>query len=166
MIRDPAYYLSKARYFNRISKEKTEPLGASQKFNGKSIIDENYRRNEIKLQPFILEEVNIDVPNIKPQYARYYDPITKHYYKTADIVNSGVSHINALQNKIKDGDVWFPENKPSVRTFHDPKTGKYYRINKIYDQNGNYTYTNDELIYMAHKQSGTNFYRPIHTKIS
>ena len=158
MIRDPSYYLSKAKYFSRMANR--EPVDTVEDVIDNST-DKNYETNGIKLQPVILEEVKTVAPKIKPQYARYYDPITKHYYKTIDIIGGNIS-----QNEIKDGNVWFPENKPNVQTFRDPKTGKYYRINKIYDQNGNYTYMNDELVYMAQRPSGTNFYKPVHIKLA
>lgn len=160
MIRNPAFYLNKARYFYGSSKNRNIDSITEDEIDNvdDAVIEEVVEQQPyVKIEPMVLEEVSVDdlaTPEIKKQYARYYDPVTKHYYKTKNILG-----MNRAPS-----DVWYPENPLGYKTMRDPKTGKYYRVRKIYDNNGNYQYKPDELVYTAQMQNGTNYYRPLHIK--
>jgi hypothetical protein len=100
---------------------------------------------------------------IKPAFKRYFDPVTRHYYKTEKILeNSSIDIIPNSKMVEKNADVWYPENKLNIKTIRDPKTGKYYRINKTYNDKGNFSYTYDKLSNVMKKLPGTNYYKPVY----
>lgn len=142
MNRDPNYHLRRANYFYKMaskndSENENEPLDS-----------DDYTLKLVKLNP----KNNEKIIKTKPIHKRYYDPITKHYYK---------SETNDVP-QTKDPEIWYPENKLSYKTIYDPKTGKYYRVDKIYDGDGNFSYQFNKLNYQACKKPGTNFYRPVY----
>ena len=180
MIRDPYHYLKRAEYFYQRAKKNNcaDKLYDDCNDNCNYIDDNNdvynvcngildnnnlmYEDNDYIYEYVNLEPVEKIIPKIKPAYKRYYDPITKHYYKIDKIFED---EDDGTPNEtktivIKDPDVWYPENKLSFRTICDPVTGKYYRINKVYDNNGNYSYQYDKLTNLLQKKPGTNFYKP------
>ena len=55
--------------------------------------------------------------------------------------------------------MWYPENKLSFRITSDPDTGKYFRVEKVYDEDGNYSHQVKELKFALKKKPGTNFYK-------
>ena len=86
---------------------------------------------------------------------RYYDPSTKHYYKADTLVSRDDLSLNNKNNV----QIWYPENKLSFKTIKDPLTNKNYNIEKIYDEEGNYTYKYTELKIKYVKKPGTSYYR-------
>jgi hypothetical protein len=172
--RDPNYYLQKANFFynrsnnNPIDKKKNnfENYDLDSEFDYDyddsecvddylDNVEDDFEYEYLKLEP--ITKLQAIVSNIKPKYSRYYDPITKHYYRSDKIFD-----VESAKNKqpAKNPDIWFPENKLSFKTMKDPKTGKYYRVNKIYDTDGNYKYNYDKLNKKMIKTPGTNYYRP------
>ena len=111
--------------------------------------------------PIEPSSIYTNLSNIKPSCRRYYDPITKHYFKIDKIFEPDTNINEIDQQAVKNPDIWYPENKLSFKTTIDPLTGKFYRINKVYDANGKYSYRYDELNKNAIKQPGTNYYRPV-----
>ena len=83
MSRDPSYFLKKAEYFYQMAE---------------SVPDEEYEYILVKKEtpitttkpsvkkctpkPQIDDTGNFIVPPIKKGFDRYYDPVTKHFYKT------------------------------------------------------------------------------------
>jgi hypothetical protein len=165
MNRDPNYYLDKAKYFNKIA----EANGYDPKTG--SIDDSEYEY--IKIDPvknknnIMVKSIKQKISNIKPACKRYFDPVTKHYYRTEKIFEDNSDEYDDNENPSKmvqsNPDVWYPENKLSFKTMRDPDTGKFYRINKVYDKNGNYSYKYNKLNYQAQKKPGTNFYVPVYS---
>lgn len=149
MNRDPNYHLQKASYFDTIAR-----------VNGYKPKNDDYEYEYVKLEP-AGTPINIQ-KQIKPQYKRYFDPITRHYYKTDKIFEDDTDMVQGTNVIPKNPDVWYPENKLSYQFMKDPETGQIYRINKIYDKNGNYYYTHKPLYYQPEKKIGTSYYQPIY----
>lgn len=120
--KDPNYFLEKAEYFYDVAKNSTKK----------------------KSQPENLQ--------IKPQYKRYYDPTTKHYYKSADIFG-----IDVEKN----------HNKNKFQNVPDPKTKIFYsKDNKVwYPENKVNSTDKHSKTYVSVKRPGTNFYQPMHIKL-
>jgi hypothetical protein len=151
MIRDPNYYLEKADFFYEMS----------------GIIgDESYDEDMyIEFEPIDIASIDKKklMSDIKSKYNRYYDPLTKHYYRTEKIFeNDGVDDKNKIIEK--DSDIWYFKYKPMFKIVRDINTGKYYRIIKMYNHDGNYCYQYDKLFYRPYKKIGTNFYYPDYKK--
>lgn len=135
MIRDPSYFLKKAEYY-------------------RDLADCNDSEDNIK------KEI---VANIKPAYQRYYDPITKHYFKTEKIL--GLEPI--IRKKVEnpaETDVWYPENKISDRVRYDPRLERYVLVDKLYDPNGKFKIECTPLNHYIEKSPGTNYYRAVYHK--
>lgn len=128
MNRDPEYYLEKADYF--------------------------YQRAETAT-PDDIKQIPKCVIKRKIINGRYFDPITKHYYKLEQPETKKIP-------KNKDG-VWFPENKPKHEIITDPETGESYYIKKIYNDNGEYFYEKQKIHCQLHKLPGSNYYKPFYT---
>ena len=135
MNRDPYYYLKKADKFRAKSQKYTET--DSPKY------EEIYSPTE---------EIEIVQPLIKSAYKRYYDPITRHYFKTDKILD-----IDMEPDDIDPTDVWYPEHQPKNNLIRDPNNGKLYRVNKIYDSDGNYHYQYKPVNHFATKKSSNNY---------
>lgn len=168
MNKDPQYYLQKAEYFNNMVnkyKLKNEELDDYDNDIDLSDLTDNYS-DEYEYE---LIKINTDnktpnkqirqsITNIKPTCKRYFDPVTRHYYRTEDIFLDDGDNKEKIHSTSNKPDIWYPENKLSFRTIRDPDTGKYYRINKVYDKDGNYSYKYHELDHKMHKRPGINFY--------
>ena len=153
MKRDPSHYRQRANYFyslanaNGLNDPEQQPDD-----------DSEYEYVEaVDLEPVIIEEP-VKKPtctvSIKPAYKRYYDPVTRHYYRTDQVL--GIDNTAAAKNA--DG-VWYPENQPERKTARDPVTGEHFRITKVYDSNGNYTHQYEKIHRQPRKAPGTDFYR-------
>lgn len=159
MLKKSDYYLNKAKYFYDIAKINNEDGESDEEDDNDNELSQY---EYIKLEPCKIIETN--TPNeksdnnnlkIKRDCQRYYDPVTKHYYKTNDIVEQ-----IDCPNDDYEQDIWFPKTQPDQKYFYDPKTKKNYKINKIYDKCCNYHYEYDILNYKPKKIIGTNYYRP------
>ena len=151
MNKDPFYFLKKAEQFRNKAKKNAELEGSydfeeSDNFKG---LDDFDAELVISNQDFELVET------IKPSCKRYYDPETRHYFKTNKISDMDILPIA----KISD-DIWYPEHYPSDNFFRDPISGKLYRIIKIYDTDGNYYFNYKPINHFAVKQPGTSYYKP------
>lgn len=167
MIRDPKYYLKRAEYFNKKAKENGYETDNLVDDINDTKSESEYEYIEIKPNSNIaIKPIKQTITNIKPMYKRYFDPVTRHYYRTEKIFNDiDNSSCNIEQNTPKKNpDIWYPQNKLSFKTMRDPISGKYYRINKIYDNNGDYYYKCDELKYNIQKKPGTNYYIPVYNR--
>jgi len=190
MNRDPYHYLKKADYFYDIAnKNNSEPESNyseseyDYEYIKPEMIEEDYAGDDseyMEMEPeletnseYDYEYVIIDPPistktedtctaKIKPGYRRYFDPVTRHYYKSDKILEGSENNSIPVQTSEKYTDIWYPENKLSFKTTRDPKTGKLYRVNKNYDKNGNYSYKYNKLNHGAIKRPGTNYYQPIY----
>lgn len=187
MSRDPEYYLKKADYFYGLAdnlQDGNELDNDNEEFNNEEFEDEElqdgdtwsddeYEYEYVKLAPVkanitkCQEKIKKKFPTVRAACKRYFDPITKHYYKTDKIfeddndftANNFAPPIKTVSKKPA---IWYPENKLSFKTMRDPITGKYYRVDKIYDNSGKYKFTYDKLNCQAVKKPGTNFYQPIY----
>lgn len=191
MNRDPYYYLNKAEYFYKLARKNGYDASCDYNLNDEDLNDiDNYyicESDDDLIDDYeneCIDEENDDYENeyidekekeegeeendlkkkinIKPAYRRYYDPVTKHYYKTERIFDTNNSE-KSNQMIQSNPDIWYPENKLSFKTMHDPITGKYYRVNKIYDKNGNYSYKYNKLNNRMQKKPGTDYYVPIYS---
>ena len=142
MLRNPSHYLDRAKYFYQLAKTNNDD-------------NDEY----VKIDPVETIEETPTLPRIKKLYQRYYDPITKHYYKTESIFDT-----QNPETQPKAGEIWYPENKLSYRTARDVDTGDFYNVNKVYDDNGQYSIQYEKLNYRPYKKPGTNFYRPNYSK--
>lgn len=160
MNRNPKYFLDKAKYYNQVAKNNSYIA------NKKDYESSNETSDELSYEYIKLEPMNTTSPlvaQIKPQHRRYWDPITKHYYKIDKIFDDNAIIMN--QSVPKDPDVWYPENKPCFQYMKDPTSGQIYKVNKIYNTDGNYEYTYDQVTYLPEKNPGTNYYRPAYRPI-
>ena len=148
MIRDPKFYLDRATHFNSINK----PIY----FDDDDDADYEYVKIEPTSRPnlAVVPKPKRTPVDIKAPYKRFYDPITRHYYKSEKIFD-----IEPVTKPRENPDVWFPENKLSFKTLYDPQTKQYYRVDKVYDKNGTYSYKFDVLEYKPSRAPGTNYYR-------
>lgn len=175
MNKDPNYYLEKARIFYEKaalddtidqSNDPIEQLILEEEID---LIEDIYDdENPIEIEPGIVaipddqheqNQLEINV-KIQPGYSRYYDPITKHYYSTAKVLGNE-DPLDPIIKLVKKSGVWYPENKLSYDTIYDPDSNRYYKINKIYNDDGTFTYTYNKIQNKMVKQPGTNYYRPI-----
>lgn len=170
MTKDPNYYLQRAKfYYDRASNNSYD---SEIEYIDDDIIVDDIDNNEYEYIPFdqvvidnvVDEKINIINNKATKSIQRYYDPITKHYYKNNKILTNeedkSISKIIEMN-----AEVWYPENKLRYKTVRDIKTGKYYRVNKIYDDKGKYFYTYDRISNEMHKLPGTNYYQPVYRKI-
>ena len=173
MNKDPNYFLQRANFFY----QRAQQNGNEQNEVDNELVDDELIMDEIdddsddfeyeyiKIEP----NVNSDVPNesivttlkIKPQHKRYFDPVTRHYYKT-DRMLENINTISLPKGVGTNAEIWYPENKLSYKTTIDPKTGRFYRVNKIYDDKGKYSYSYDKLTPEIHKRPGSSFYKPFY----
>ncbi|XWV24570.1 hypothetical protein QJ856_gp1220 [Tupanvirus deep ocean] len=179
MNRDPNYHLQRANfYYQRALENGYDPRLDEYSYTD---IDDNDTEddNDIDSEEYEYEYVPIQIvnqettpvfnkknenTNIKPAYKRYYDPITKHYYKTEKVLTN--KEVKPIPKAVeKNAQVWYPENKLSFKTMRDPDTGKFYRVNKIYDDNGQYSYKYDKLQNEMRKLPGTNYYKPVYRTV-
>lgn len=163
MIRDPSYYLEKADYFYEMSNTIDNEI-YDEEYDD-ILIDDTCGNDEymyIVIDPKESKTTNRKmVPVIRPKYGRYYDPLTKHYFRSEKIFESNEAN-KPLKITEKEPDIWYPEVKPRFKIIKDMDTGKYYRITKIYDQDGKYNYQYNKLTYCPYKKIGTNYYQPIY----
>ncbi|XWV25800.1 hypothetical protein QJ857_gp1287 [Tupanvirus soda lake] len=171
MNRDPNYYLQRANfYYQRALENGYDPSFDSYTSSDDDQLDDvEYEYEYIPIQ-VVNEEAAMTVnkkndnTNIKPAYKRYYDPITKHYYKTEKVLTN--KDVKPIPKDVeRNAQVWYPENKLSFKTMRDPDTGKFYRVNKIYDDNGQYSYKYDKLQNEMRKLPGTNYYKPVYRTV-
>lgn len=147
MSRDPNYYLQRADIFKQRSRmDPSDELSDEYEYIP---LDEIQIDNKKKNNDVVINE-NI---RIKPQYSRYYDPTTKHYYRTDKILENPDKN-----NKIKDDDEWFPENQPSKRIIRDPITGQFIKVTKVYQPDGTYRYVYEKINNRMIKRPGTGYY--------
>ena len=103
------------------------------------------------------DKIIFKVPVIHQMYNRYYDPITKHYYRSEKIFGDNpVEHIKPVVSTI-----WYPENKPRTGIVYDPKTKQHYQTDKVYGD-GVYTINRKPFLYKPEKRPGSNFYLPVY----
>lgn len=145
---DPEYFLSKANHFRNIADQNRELDDQELEFD-QEVDDEFYTDSG--------PESNC----IKSQFKRFYDPISKHYFKTDKIFGAPIVR-NVKPNSVTETDVWYPENKPLNRIKYDPKSGKYVMVDKLYDSNGNYAYHYRPIKHSVTKVPGTNYYKSVH----
>lgn len=166
MIKDPDHYLKKANYFYTMSRLNDDDYDDSEyelvmdkvdDINDIELVKVKIDSNKNQLLPQTQTQTQTQCikPKLKPGYTRYYDPITKHYYKMENMFD-----VEVPEKKITKTDIWFPENKLSFKTMRDPKTGNYYKVTKIYGKDGNYDYKYEKLNYRPIKKSGNTFYQP------
>ena len=161
MNRDPNYYLDRAEYFNKLAHSNGYKPPQYDNLEDQENLEDDYEYEYVKLEPTIQTQ-NSEPTSllVKPQYQRYYDPTTKHWYKTDQIFTTDANVIKNPPITVKNPAVWYPENKLSYKYMRDPSTGRFYRVNKKYDENGNYSFDFKKLNYKPIKQPGTNYYKP------
>lgn len=141
--KDPRYFLDKARQFREI---------AQQNEMDDSEYDDDDAVIVAETGPVIQEPRTI--PRVKHNHGRYYDPTTKHYYKTSDVLEA------IPAERVKKSDVWYPENPLSYKTVYDPDTNQHYSIDKVYNPDGTYKLVYKQLKYRPIKYPGMNHYLP------
>ncbi|QGR54159.1 hypothetical protein [Moumouvirus maliensis] len=175
MIRDPAYYLKKAKHFYNISKQNDDNDDLDYlESETTDIYDDNVEDSEeeysddeeieyeyVKFEPVDIDEIVNekikDIPPIKARYGRFYDPVSKHYFTIDKIFkNDGIRPNN------KSTGVWYPENSLSYKYVRDPKTNKLYKTSKIYDDNGNYRQNLTEVNRKNIRRPGTTYVVPVY----
>lgn len=164
MNRDPNYYLQKANFFYKRSRQDYLNDFDPNNFVSDSDDDFEYAYDDsdtarpMEIEPVVSEEIIVTDLGIKPQYKRIYDPITKHYYKVDKIFeNASIAMPRSVEIN---AEVWYPENKLGYKTIFDPKSKRYFRVNKKYNDNGKYRITYNKLTRQMMKPPGTSYYRP------
>ncbi|MEM3062512.1 MAG: hypothetical protein QW303_03055 [Nitrososphaerota archaeon] len=154
-----------ANYANHVGTSKSSTCSAKNQCPNQSekmelIYDSNFNDNSSSFHDEDFSEKynkaglrHRQIPRLKPGCARFYDPVTKHYYKTSDIFEA-----EPAKKVIRSG-VWYPENCLSYRTFHDPRTGEYYKVDKMYDDRGNYKIRYHKMVYRPRKPPGSDYYK-------
>jgi len=156
MSKDPQYFLDKAKYFRKIAGKDYRDISSS-----RLQIPEEYEYVQVNptviLAPSVPSAPSVPISGL--QYKRYYDPVSRHYYRTDDILeNSTPQAITDL----KFSGTWFPENRQGFQVITDPQTGITYRVNKIYDANGNFYHECREVQQCLQQDFGTNSFRYVY----
>ncbi|AQN68541.1 hypothetical protein [Saudi moumouvirus] len=185
MIRDPTYYLKKAKHFYNISKQNDDndlnrlQSESSEIYNDSDNASENYYENSseenideesseeeieyeyVKFEPIDINELVNEklknIPPIKPRYGRFYDPVSKHYFTINKIFDN-----NGIRPNNKSTHIWYPENTLSYKYVRDPKTNKLYKTSKIYDDDGNYSQDLIEVKRNNVRRPGTTYVVPVY----
>ena len=184
MNRDPYYYLKKAdqirantkKYDSRLlTPYLSNPYLSNPYLSNTTIIniddiddiddnDDNYNNgddNELD-NDIYYKEIN-NIQTYKPTLKRYYDPVTRHYFKINNDTDDNIiidDNVIIDDNLITDDNVWYPIHQPINNLVRDKTSGKLYRITKIYDANGDYYYNYKPINHFAIKKPGTNYYQP------
>lgn len=120
MKRDSNYFLRKADHFLKMSKCKISDLSKSlEGSEGSEILEESETLEESE----ILEPQILNLPKSSSNF-RYYDPITKHYFRADKFFQKSA----------------IPQNKLHDKIIYEPKTNKYHCVDKTHMGNGKYTY--------------------------
>lgn len=138
--KDPKYFLERARQFREMARQNQE-------------LDDDIDADIVAETAEIIQEPRT-IPRVKHNHGRYYDPATKHYYKTSDVLEA------VPAERVKKSDVWYPENPLSYKTVYDPDTNQHYSIDKVYNSDGTYRLVYRQLKYRPIKYPGMNHYLP------
>lgn len=162
MNRDPNVFLAKADYFYNMARDNAYVPTVPPPGNGTNqdiIVDNSpnvdYGTTMNVPNDSVVEEIIIRPKQIKRGHGRYFDPVTKHYFKTEKVLEDSGIEINP-----RSGDVWYPQNDLSYQTIYDPLTGSYYDVEKVYNPRGDYSIQFQKLDYRPTKRPGNNFYQP------
>lgn len=142
MIRDPNYFLEKAKRFYKIA-------------NDGEYIDNDIDGDDTDI------DIDTDERVIVPEVKRFYDPVTRHYYRTerrlgdsAYVSDCGDVPLRPFTN------VWYPENRLSKQIIYDANTHTHKKVTKVYDSDGNYSLLYTNVAYKPIKKPGYNNYIP------
>ncbi|MEM0353971.1 MAG: hypothetical protein QXW79_00180 [Thermoplasmata archaeon] len=127
---------------------------AEGKYSNQSEKMKSFHNNEhLEKCSVLLDLRHRQIPRLKPGCARFYDPVTKHYYKTSLIFETEPT------NKVISTGIWYPENSLGYCTIRDARTGEYYKVDKTYDNGGNYKIRYHKMVYRPRKFPGSNYYK-------
>ncbi|AGF85086.1 hypothetical protein QJ854_gp696 [Moumouvirus goulette] len=191
MIRDPAYYLKKAKYFYNISKQKDNEENNDLDYlesesndiynNSYKLSSDNYEDTFEELNEESSEELSdneteyeyiklepVDINELINEKLQDIAPIKPRYGRFYDPVSKHYFTIdkifnnNGIRPNNKSTRVWYPENSLSYKYVRDPKTNKLYKTSKNYDDNGNYTQDLREVKRKNIRRPGTTYVVPVY----